>query len=236
MKSSLQSKLHVGIIMDGNGRWAAARALPRLAGHEAGIEAVRRVVGAAPAAGIGTLTLFAFSCDNWRRPQAEVAALMGLMRTFLQREAGRLAQEGTRLTMIGRRDRLAGDLAGDITRAERASAHGRRLHLRLAVDYSARDAIVRAAAEAEGEDDLTVEAIGRRLAGTAEPCDVDLLIRTSGEQRLSDFLLWECAYAELYFTLRLWPDFGPDDLAAALAWFHGRQRRFGALPTPASAA
>ena len=228
-QSSLQSKLHVAIIMDGNGRWALRRRLPRQAGHRAGVEAVRRVTEAAPALGVDTLTVYAFSADNWRRPETEVAALMGLLRHYVRTEVGRLVRSGVRLTVIGRRDRLPDGMAASIARAEAATANGQSLHLRVALDYSARDAILRAVAAAQGAGDLTPESFSCLLSGGASSPDVDLLIRTSGEQRLSDFLLWECAYAELYFTDRLWPDFGADDLKAALDDFRRRQRRFGAL-------
>ncbi|MGY2051172.1 di-trans,poly-cis-decaprenylcistransferase [Methylobacterium sp. JK268] len=223
--------LHVAVIMDGNGRWATARGLPRTAGHRAGVEAIRRVAEAAPDLGVGTLTLFAFSADNWRRPTAEVAALMGLLRRYLRHETARLARTGTRLSVIGRRDRLPGGLPDALARAEAATAGGDRLHLRIAVDYSARDAILAAAAAGPCEGR---EAFGRRLGGGAP--DVDLMIRSGGEKRLSDFLLWECAYAELHFSDRMWPDFGPEDLAAALGEFARRERRFGGLgPVPEAA-
>ncbi|GBU17577.1 MULTISPECIES: di-trans,poly-cis-decaprenylcistransferase [Methylobacterium] len=233
MQRIIDDGAHVGIIMDGNGRWATARGRPRLAGHEAGIEALRRVAEAAPGQGIGTLTLYAFSSDNWRRPEAEVAGLMALMRLYLRREARRLAESGTRLSVIGRRDRLPEGLARAIGRAEAATRMGTRLHLRIAIDYSGRDAILAAALSAACDGPLTREGLSRRLADGAPAPDVDLLIRTSGEQRLSDFLLWESAYAELHFTPRLWPDFGADDLAEAMAAFRARQRRFGGLPAAA---
>lgn len=199
---------HVGIVMDGNGRWATRRGLPRLAGHRAGADAVRRVVEAAPSRGITALTLYAFSSDNWRRPPAEVSGLMRLLARYLRAETPRLRESGVRLSIVGRRDRLPGPLVAAIDAAEGATAAESALHLRIAVDYSARAAI---------------------RAGALLP-DVDLLIRTGGEQRLSDFLLWECAYAELWFTDRMWPDFAAPDLTAALADFHGRERRFGGLP------
>jgi undecaprenyl diphosphate synthase len=220
--------LHVAIIMDGNGRWAARRGLPRTAGHRAGADAVRRVVEAAPTLGITTLTLFAFSSDNWRRPRDEVGALMSLLRRYLQAELARLLDNDVRLTVIGRRDRLPDGLANAIADAEQRSAAGMRLHLRIAIDYSARDAIASAAAAWRLERPPSREEFSRLLAGDAHH-DVDLLIRTSGEKRLSDFLLWEAAYAELCFLDTLWPDVGADDLRAALADFHGRERRFGAL-------
>lgn len=202
--------LHVAIVMDGNGRWATGRGLPRAAGHRAGAQAVRRVVEAAPDAGLTALTLYAFSSDNWRRPSSEVAMLMRLFARHLAGETARLAAHGVRLSVVGRRDRLPAGLVAAIDAAERATAGGTGLHLRIAVDYSGRAAI---------------------RAGQLLP-DVDLLIRTGGEQRLSDFLLWECAYAELWFTPRMWPDFGAADLAAALADFGERERRFGGLSTP----
>ncbi|MGQ0712314.1 MAG: polyprenyl diphosphate synthase [Gemmatimonadaceae bacterium] len=207
---------HVAIIMDGNGRWATSRGLPRTAGHRAGADAVRRVVEAAPRLGIRTLTLFAFSSDNWKRPPREVASLMRLFQRYMAAEVAALDENGVRFSVIGRRDRLSPRLVEQIEAAERLTAHGQRVHLRLAVDYSSRGMIERAAR-------------GRgHLAAQLGP-DVDLLIRTGGERRLSDFLLWECAYAELHFTERRWPDFSAGDLERALADFHGRERRFGAL-------
>jgi undecaprenyl diphosphate synthase len=222
-------KLHVGIIMDGNGRWATRRGLSRARGHEAGVEAIRRIVEAAPKQGIGTLTLYAFSTDNWRRPRAEVAALMTLLRFYLANEVQSLVRNGVRLTVIGRRDRLPDGIATAIAGAERATAHGDVLHLRIAVDYSARDAILNAAARAAALTSLTREAFSQLVTGEAGLRDVDLIIRTSGEKRLSDFLLWEGAYAELHFTERMWPEFDAADLADALAVFRGRERRFGGL-------
>jgi len=220
---------HVGIIMDGNGRWATRRGLSRVRGHEAGVEAIRRIVEVAPKQGIGTLTLYAFSTDNWRRPKAEVAALMTLLRFYLANEVQSLVKNGVRLNVIGRRDRLPDGIANAIARAEEATAHGATLHLRIAVDYSARDAILNAAAKAAALTSLTREAFSQLVTGEAGLRDVDLIIRTSGEKRLSDFLLWEGAYAELHFTERMWPEFDADDLADALASFHGRERRFGGL-------
>jgi len=225
----LASKLHVGIIMDGNGRWATRRGLSRLRGHEAGVEAIRRVVEAAPDQGVGTLTLYAFSTDNWRRPKAEVAALMALLRFYLANEVESLVKNGVRLTVIGRRDRLPDGIAAAIGRAEEATSRGETLNLRIAVDYSSRDAILNAAAKLAGISEPTRELFSQLVTGEAGLRDVDLIIRTSGEKRLSDFLLWEGAYAELYFTERMWPEFSADDLAAALASFHRRDRRFGGL-------
>jgi undecaprenyl diphosphate synthase len=230
--------LHVAIIMDGNGRWAAARRLPRTAGHRAGATAVRRTVEAATRLGLGTLTLYAFSGDNWRRPPAEVAALMSLFQRYLATERERCVRNGVRLTVIGRRDRLGAALVAAIEEAERATAAGDRLHLRLALDYSARDAIVSAAARLS-PDEATRERFAALLGdvthGGATAPDVDLVIRTGGDQRLSDFLLWECAYAELTFVAAAWPEFGEGDLVAAIRDFLHRERRFGALPAAAAA-
>jgi undecaprenyl diphosphate synthase len=227
MQSTLQEGIHAAIIMDGNGRWAERRGLARTVGHKAGVEALRRTAEAAAGLGVGTLTVYAFSCDNWRRPKAEVIALLALLRRYLVAEAGRLAGRGIRLTMIGRRDRLPGDLLSLISCAEATTRDGQSLHLRIAFDYSARDTIAAAASAAEAAHALSREAISRHLGGSA--AEVDLLIRTGGEQRLSDFLLWECAYAELLFTPRLWPDFTPADLEAAIAEFRSRDRRYGGL-------
>jgi undecaprenyl diphosphate synthase len=216
--------------MDGNGRWALRRGLPRSAGHHAGVDAIRRLVEAAPEVGIGTLSLFAFSSDNWARPAEEVQILMGLFARFLRDEAGPLKAHDVRLSVIGRRDRLPSEVMSAISAAEALTGRGARLHLRVAVDYSSRDAILEAARLGR-LDDPTRESFASRLgeAHGAPAPDVDLLIRTGGEQRLSDFLLWESAYAELFFTTRMWPDFHEDDLAAAVADFRGRDRRFGAL-------
>ncbi|MBV8775709.1 MAG: di-trans,poly-cis-decaprenylcistransferase, partial [Alphaproteobacteria bacterium] len=218
MKSNLCSdvRLHVAIIMDGNGRWATRRGLPRVAGHRAGAEAIRRVVQAGPALDIGTLTLYAFSADNWRRPRGEVAALMRLFRRFLDDETPNLAASGIRISAIGRRDRLPASLAAAIDAAEGRTASGERLHLRVAIDYSAREAIVRAAACCSPGAAPTQADFGRLLAGEGAG-EVDLLIRTGGEQRLSDFLLWESAYAELCFIATPWPEFAAADLEAAVA-------------------
>lgn len=229
---------HVGIILDGNGRWAAARGLPRTAGHGAGVEAVRRAVTAAPGLGIGTLTLFAFSSDNWQRSPGEVRPLLQLVENYLREETVGWATTGVRVTVIGRRDRLPVALRAAIQIAESETAMGRRLHLRLAVDYSARDAILRAACRMYTATEITREAFARLLVGVnpeGHPApDVDLVIRTGGEQRLSDFLLWECAYAELCFTKKVWPDFTAADLEAAMEEFQSRQRTFGRLPKAAA--
>ena len=213
--------LHLAIIMDGNGRWAQGRGLPRVAGHRAGADSVRRVIEAAPSLGVSVLTLYAFSSDNWRRPEREVSALMKLLGRYLVQECDRCIANGVRLEAIGRRDRLAPSLVRLLEQTERKTAAGRKLHLRLAIDYSSRQAILDAARAAKTVSEQSLS----ELIGP----DVDLLIRTSGEQRLSDFLLWECAYAEMIFTRRMWPDFSADDLAAALEEFRHRDRRFGAV-------
>jgi undecaprenyl diphosphate synthase len=213
--------MHVAIIMDGNGRWANARGLPRIAGHRTGADAVRRTVEAAPALGVSVLTLYAFSADNWRRPPREVSALMKLLGHYLVRETSRCVEKGVRLEAIGRRDRLPGELVSLLEEAERKTAHGSRLHLRLAIDYSSRQAILDAA---RCDRAMTEEAFSKSLGP-----DVDLLIRTSGEQRLSDFLLWECAYAEMIFTRRMWPEFSEEDLSDAIDEYRRRDRRFGAV-------
>ena len=230
-QADVPAPLHVAIIMDGNGRWATRRGLPRSAGHRAGVLAARRVVEAAPGLGVSALTLFAFSSDNWRRPRDEVSALMSLLREYLRAELRRLVENGARLTVIGRRDRLPKDLREAIAEAEQASASGERLLLRIALDYSSRDAIAQAAARWRGEHAPSRDDFARLLASPdcENAGDVDLLIRSGGEKRLSDFLLWEAAYAELCFVDTLWPDFGADDLRAAIADFHRRERRFGGL-------
>ena len=235
MQSTLERKasFHVAIIMDGNGRWAARRGLPRLAGHRAGVETARRIAETARDLGISKLTLFAFSSDNWRRPPSEVDALMALLRTYLATEIKRLVDSRTRLTVIGRRDRLPQDLAREIARAELATASGDGLNLRIAIDYSARAAIAQAAICLALP--ISMESFARLITQATDKDesapDVDLLIRTGGEKRLSDFLLWECAYAELLFTDKMWPEFGPDDLRSAARDFRGRERRFGGLGT-----
>jgi undecaprenyl diphosphate synthase len=236
LQTDTEQGLHVAIIMDGNGRWATRRGLPRIAGHRAGVAAVRRVVERAPEVGISRLTLYAFSSDNWRRPASEVQGIFRLLRAFLRLETGRLRQHGARLKVIGRRDRLPKLVVREIENAEHATQGGRRLDLRIAIDYSSRDAIARAAAGATAalasEGQTSVELLGTLLtkAMAAPGGDVDLLIRSGGEKRLSDFLLWEFAYAELLFTDRMWPDFDEKDLEAALTEFSRRERRFGTVP------
>ena len=231
--------IHVAIIMDGNGRWATAKGHMRTAGHIAGARTVRKIVEAAPDCGIGTLTLYAFSTDNWRRPSREVGLLMRLFRRYLVSEVARCVTNGVRMRIIGRRDRIPAELLRAINNAEHATKAGRTLDLRIAVDYSSRDAIIRAARKVTSEsDERAREEFARLLShvdhGIGESRDVDLLIRTGGEQRLSDFLLWECAYAELYFTRKMWPEFAPVDLADAVEEFRSRERRFGAVPAAAA--
>jgi undecaprenyl diphosphate synthase len=218
--------MHIAIIMDGNGRWATSRGLPRVAGHKAGADAVRRTVETAPALGIGALTLYSFSSDNWQRPRAEVSALMELFRSHLRSETSKCESEGIRIRVIGRRDRLDRTLLEAIEHAEARTAECNTMDLRIAVDYSSRDSILRAAANLAG----TLPTRGRFEEFLNDAPAVDLLIRTGGEQRLSDFLLWECAYAELMFVPTMWPDFGEADLKQALANFYRRERRFGRLP------
>ena len=226
-------RLHAAIIMDGNGRWALERGLPRAAGHRAGVEAVRRAVEAAPGLGIGTLTLYAFSAANWGRPADEVNGLFALLRDYLCSQTPQCVARGVRLSVIGRRDRLPAALRASIAAAETATAGGGALHLRLALDYSARDSILRAARLAPRGRTLTPAAFERLLAkaegGVTPAPPVDLLIRSGGERRVSDFLLWEIAYAELVFTPTAWPDFTAADLEAAVGEFRGRDRRFGGL-------
>ena len=231
------ASLHVGIVMDGNGRWATRLGRSRSAGHREGAAMVRRVVEAAPDAGIGVLTLYAFSADNWSRPKTEVGWLMQLFAEYLRAETARCVANGVKLEVIGRRDRISRTLRRAVEEAQRDTAAGSRLHLRIALDYSARDAILRAAQCLLPEVVPTREAFARLLAivdhGTPVP-SVDLLIRTGGERRLSDFLLWEAAYAELYFSPLMWPEFGPAALQAAVRNFASRERRYGGLPDAAA--
>ena len=213
--------------MDGNGRWGLNHGLRRTDGHHAGAEAVRRTVEAAPDLGVTTLTLFAFAAANWQRPTDEVEALMALFRAYLASDAPRLIEGGARLSMIGRRDRLPSDLATAVAAIEAETALNYRLNLRIALDYSSREAIVAAAARLGPGGSL--DQLDRLIAGDPRVGPVDLLIRTGGEQRLSDFMLWECAFAELRFTRRMWPDFDGADLAEAIADFRRRTRTFGAV-------
>ena len=222
--------LHVAIIMDGNGRWAQRRGMPRSAGHVQGAKAVRRIVEAAARTGIRTLTLYAFSADNWARPSPEVESLLRLLQCYLTTESRRCARHSIRINVIGRRDRLPGSLVRAIEQSETLTTGCSRMRLRIAVDYSSKHSILEAARRAPHRE-LSAQGFQDLLAevdhAVPESGPVDLLIRTGGEQRLSDFLLWDCAYAELYFTEHLWPDFGEAELREALADFAGRQRRFG---------
>lgn len=227
---------HVAIVMDGNGRWASDRGLPRLEGHRAGASAVRSATEAAARLGLPMLTLYAFSSDNWRRPEGEVRGLFALFSAYLREERERAIREGIRISVIGRRDRLSPRLAREIERTEIATRDGARLHLRIAIDYSSRDLLVAAAAGAPSSRDEMSRAIGRAMHADEPSVDVDLLIRTGRERRLSDFLLWECAYAELVFLDRMWPDFAAEDLEDALQQFDSRQRRFGRTPSQVSEA
>lgn len=222
--------MHVAIIMDGNGRWAQHRGLPRTAGHRAGAEAVDRAVTAAVRHGIDVLTLYAFSCANWQRPHAEVRSLFALFRRYLRNQTQRCLDQSIRLNVIGRRDRLDRRLVELIQHAEAATAHCERMVLRIAVDYSAQWSLLQASRVAPDVPCEDLEEFARRLATANHSIpvsEVDLLIRTGGEQRLSDFLLWECAYAELHFRPQFWPDFNAGDLRSALIDYSGRQRRFG---------
>jgi len=223
--------MHIAIIMDGNGRWAASRGLPRTAGHVQGAKAVNVAVEAAARAGVEVLTLYAFSADNWKRPTPEVNALMDLLGRYLFAETRRCVERSIRINVIGRRDRLSAGLVRAIEQSERLSAEGQAMQLRIAVDYSSRHSIVQAAGQARDGVDMEEFA---RLMQHANHCvapvaEVDLLMRTGCEQRLSDFMLWECAYAELYFSDCLWPDFNEREFSLALGAYASRHRRFGGL-------
>ena len=219
---------HVAIIMDGNGRWAKKRFLPRVAGHKAGVEAVRAIVRAAGDLGIEAMTLYAFSSENWKRPQEEVSDLMGLLKRFIISDLDEFAANDVRLKVIGDWRGLAPDVVALIENALERTAGNKRTTLAVALNYGAQDELVRAAKAAAAAGEITAEAIEANL-DTADMPPLDLLIRTSGEVRLSNFLLWQSAYAELYFTDRLWPDFTPADLQAALDHFARRERRYGGL-------
>lgn len=223
--------LHVAIISDGNGRWGTSKGLPRSAGHRAGAEAAREIIAAAPSCGIDTLTLFALSAANWQRPAAEVSGILRLLQEYLMVETTHCMEEGIRLSVIGRRDRLPVNLRQVISDAEAATVSGSRLHLRLAIDYSAREGIFAAACRFYKATELSPETFKNTMAEfhRGGP-DVDLLIRTGGEQRLSDFLLWECAFAEMVFLQKRWPDFTAADLQTAVQEFYRRERTRGALP------
>lgn len=228
---TLEQNLHVAIITDGNGRWATSRGLPRCAGHRAGAEAARHIIEAAPRLGIHTLTLFALSAANWKRPAAEVNSILRLLQEYLLAETSHCVEEGVRLSVIGRRDRIPATLRQTIADAEASTAHGTRLHLRLAIDYSAREAIYNAACRFYKVTELSPKSFSNVLSEVCRggSTEVDLLIRTGGEQRLSDFLLWECAFAEFVFMPKRWPDFAVEDLENALIEFSRRERTRGAL-------
>ncbi|EKF19533.1 isoprenyl transferase [Nitratireductor pacificus] len=227
---------HVAIIMDGNGRWAAARGLPRRAGHRAGVEALRRTVRNAGELGVSWLTVYAFSSENWSRPRSEVNDLMGLLRLFIRRDLAELHQNGVRVRIIGDRENLEPDIKALLAEAENLTACNTAMNLVIAFNYGARDEIVRAAtallrdiqAGTAGPEALTIERFGGYLDTAGIP-DPDLIIRTSGEQRLSNFLLWQAAYTEFVFVDGHWPDFSREDLVAAIATFSERDRRFGGV-------
>ncbi|MCI4646315.1 MAG: isoprenyl transferase [Hyphomonadaceae bacterium] len=232
---------HVAIIMDGNGRWAKSRGLPRAAGHERGVEALRRTVEAAREIGIRYVTVFSFSTENWRRPTSEVSALFGLLKAYIRRDLARLKREGVRVRIAGTRDNLPEDIAKLVDEAERETIDNSQFHLTVAFNYGGREEIVRAAQNlaarvAAGDlqpSEITEEKFSTAL-DTRDLPDPDLLIRTSGEHRISNFLLWQCAYAELVFSDVLWPDFDETALRAAVTEFAGRERRYGAVTAGAS--
>jgi undecaprenyl diphosphate synthase len=226
--------LHAAIIMDGNGRWAKQRAMPRALGHRAGVQALRRTVEAAPALGINCLTVFGFSTENWRRPATEVAELMALLKAYVASDLDQLAREGVRVRIVGRRSDLPPDIRQIIEGAEAKTAHNSQFCLQVAFNYGGQadivDAARRLAAAVEAGEiaakDIDDAAFARNLS-TRDAPPPDMIIRTSGERRLSNFLLWECAYAELIFQDVLWPDYGPAHLKAAVEEFTGRERRYG---------
>ncbi|MFT4255084.1 MAG: polyprenyl diphosphate synthase [Caulobacter sp.] len=228
--------LHAAIIMDGNGRWAKRRGMPRALGHRAGVNALQRTVEGAPSAGVGVLTVFGFSTENWRRPAQEVSELMGLLKAYVESDLERLSREGVRVRIVGRRTGLSPDVLEVIERAERRTAHNDRFLLQVAFNYGGQaditDAARRFAEQVErGEAraaDLNEKLFGSFLSTSAAPAP-DLIVRTSGEHRISNFLLWECAYAELIFQDVLWPDYGPEHLAAAVAEYRSRDRRYGGI-------
>ena len=232
--SGPQRARHVAIIMDGNGRWAKRRGLPRTFGHREGVKALKRTVEGAPDLGVEWLTVFGFSTENWRRPLAEVSELMQLLKSYVSSDLDRLAREGVRVHVIGRRDDLKPDILEVIDRAEARTQHNDRFHLQVAFNYGGRADIV-AAAQALAADaaaglivpDAIDEAAFEAKLSTIEGPPPDLIVRTSGERRISNFLLWEAAYAELVFQDVLWPDYGPDHLREAVAEFAQRERRYG---------
>jgi undecaprenyl diphosphate synthase len=232
--------MHIAIIMDGNGRWAARRHLPRVAGHREGAQAVNRIVEAAARAGVDTLSLYAFSSDNWRRPADEVQALFSLLRHHLLSQTRRCLEQSIRINIIGRRDRLNTKLLRLIRHSEEVTAHCAGMHLRIAIDYSSRHSLIEAARSTQSLARIDANDFSAQLAAidhAARPAPaVDLMIRTGGEKRLSDFLLFECAYAELHFVDCLWPDFDATAFGAALHDFSLRERRFGGLAPAMQAA
>jgi undecaprenyl diphosphate synthase len=232
----MESLRHVAVIMDGNGRWAEQRGMPRWKGHAVGVHAVRRISEAACRRGIPVLTLFAFSSENWKRPSTEIQILFGLFRQYLFAERKSLLENDIRVSAFGRRDRFPPAVREALIETENATRHCGRLHLRLALDYGSRHEIAEACRALARDiqrrtldpEEITEDTIAGRLYGAAVP-DPDLIIRTAGEQRLSNFLLWQAAYAELYFCPKLWPDFSEEDLEDALASYRLRVRKFGAL-------
>jgi len=226
---------HVAIIMDGNGRWAKAKGLPRTAGHERGVEALRRTVEAAGELGIQYLTVFSFSTENWRRPADEVNVLFGLLKAYVQRDLARLKNDGVRIRVIGQREGLPADIASLVDRAEAETAGNSRFFLTIAFNYGSRNEILRAAQAyaasiaGKAEAEPLSEAAFSRFLDTRELPDPDLVIRTSGEYRISNFLLWQAAYAELLFVDVLWPDFNREHLESAISRYHERERRFGTV-------
>jgi undecaprenyl diphosphate synthase len=227
--------MHIAIIMDGNGRWATQRHLPRTAGHRAGAKTVRMIVEAAARRGVDVLSLYAFSAANWGRPQAEVSALFTLLRRYLMTETRRCLEQSIRINIFGRRDRLSADLKRAIESSEQLTAHGTKMQLRIAIDYSSQYSLLAAGRRMGLEDDAGHSRFAQHLAAVDKSISapaVDLLIRTGGEKRLSDFLLWESAYAELHFVDCCWPDFDEQAFANALQEYSRRERRFGLVAPP----
>jgi undecaprenyl diphosphate synthase len=226
---------HVAIIMDGNGRWAARRFMPRVEGHRAGITSVRDIVEASARLGIGVLTLYAFSVENWKRPASEVGTLMQLLKRYLRMELATLLAHDIRFQVIGRKDELAGDVKAELTEAERRTAASSGMRFNIALNYGGRaeivDAVRRAVASGVAPEDVTEQRFSEWLYTAGQP-DPDLLIRTSGELRVSNFLLWQIAYAEIYVTDTLWPDFRCQHLLEAILAFQKRERRYGGIGAP----
>lgn len=238
---STEGPRHVALIMDGNGRWAEARGLPRAVGHREGVQALKRTVQAAPTLGIACLTVFGFSTENWRRPAEEVSDLMGLVRSYVASDLKRLEREGVRVRVLGRRTGLPSDIEAIIERAEKSTAHNDKFILQVAFNYGGRADIVDAAQRhvdlvlaGKATGPLDEETLGLGLSTAGAP-PVDVIVRTSGEQRLSNFLLWEAAYAELVYQNVLWPDYGPEALADVVLQYRNRDRRFGGRATPYAA-